>query len=140
MMRDSSDKPFSPLRLETWKSILDITKPQELYMYALTNPFKDFCEWSNVSGIKLSSFSESKDTFTSLQVLTNLYDLFSGFMNYFWSPPSLEEKHHIKRQSRSFPSGNAKIGASQSFCLRSWKADSLGDVQFLTASILAGST
>nr|GEY83752.1 putative reverse transcriptase domain-containing protein [Tanacetum cinerariifolium] len=35
--------------------------------------------------IKLSSFSESKDTFMSLQALTNLHDLFSGFMIYFWS-------------------------------------------------------
>ncbi|GKF16691.1 hypothetical protein Tco_0061609, partial [Tanacetum coccineum] len=48
------------------------------------NPFKDF-ERSNVSGIKLSLFSESDDTFTSLQALSNLHYLFSGFMDYFWS-------------------------------------------------------
>ncbi|GJW54331.1 hypothetical protein Tco_0098416 [Tanacetum coccineum] len=39
------------------------------------NPFKDF-EWSNVPGVKLSSFSESDDTFTSLQALSNLHYLF----------------------------------------------------------------
>ncbi|GJT45985.1 hypothetical protein Tco_0954700 [Tanacetum coccineum] len=49
-----------------------------------TNPFKDF-EWYNVPGIKPSSFSESDDTFTSLQALSNLNYLFSGFMDYFWS-------------------------------------------------------
>ncbi|GKC69325.1 hypothetical protein Tco_1115208, partial [Tanacetum coccineum] len=48
------------------------------------NPFKDF-ERSNVPGIKLSSISESDDTFTSLQALSNLYYLFCGFMDYFWS-------------------------------------------------------
>ncbi|GJS19549.1 hypothetical protein Tco_0448181, partial [Tanacetum coccineum] len=48
------------------------------------NSFKNF-EWSNVSWIKLSSFSESKDTLASLQALTKLYDLFSGFLNYSWS-------------------------------------------------------
>ncbi|GJT13671.1 hypothetical protein Tco_0860713, partial [Tanacetum coccineum] len=48
------------------------------------NPFKDF-ERSNVPRIKLSSFSESDDTFTSLQALSNLHYLFSGFMDYFWS-------------------------------------------------------
>ncbi|GJT52609.1 reverse transcriptase domain-containing protein [Tanacetum coccineum] len=48
------------------------------------NPFKD-SERSNVPGIKLSSFSESDDTFTSLQALLNFHYLFSGFMDYFWS-------------------------------------------------------
>ncbi|GKF56813.1 hypothetical protein Tco_0170350, partial [Tanacetum coccineum] len=48
------------------------------------NPFKDF-EWSNVPGVKLSSYSESDDSFTSLQALSNLHYLFSGFMDYFWS-------------------------------------------------------
>ncbi|GJT98476.1 hypothetical protein Tco_1093994 [Tanacetum coccineum] len=48
------------------------------------NPFKDF-ERSNVPRVKLSSFSESDDTFTSLQALSNLHYLFSGFMDYFWS-------------------------------------------------------
>ncbi|GKA33765.1 hypothetical protein Tco_0720194 [Tanacetum coccineum] len=48
------------------------------------NPFKDF-ERSNVPRVKLSSFSESDDIFTSLQALSNLHYLFSGFMDYFWS-------------------------------------------------------
>nr|GEW02067.1 hypothetical protein [Tanacetum cinerariifolium] len=48
------------------------------------NPVKDF-KWSNVPGVKLSLFYESNDTFTSLQALSNLHYLFSGFMNYFWS-------------------------------------------------------
>nr|GEY74894.1 reverse transcriptase domain-containing protein [Tanacetum cinerariifolium] len=48
------------------------------------NPFKDF-KWSNVSWVKISLFYESDDTFTSLQALSNLHYLFSGFMNYFWS-------------------------------------------------------
>nr|GEU48846.1 hypothetical protein [Tanacetum cinerariifolium] len=48
------------------------------------NPFKDF-KWSNVSWAKLSLFSESDDTFTSLQALSNFHYLFSGFMDYFWS-------------------------------------------------------
>nr|GEX43260.1 RNA-directed DNA polymerase, eukaryota [Tanacetum cinerariifolium] len=52
----------------------------------LANPIKDF-KWSNVSWIKLSLLSESDDTFTSLQALSNLYYLFSGFINYFWSIP-----------------------------------------------------
>ncbi|GJZ56437.1 hypothetical protein Tco_0611630 [Tanacetum coccineum] len=48
------------------------------------NLFKDF-ERSNVSRVKLSSFSESDNTFTSLQALSNLHYIFSGFMDYFWS-------------------------------------------------------
>ncbi|GJV95801.1 hypothetical protein Tco_1547378 [Tanacetum coccineum] len=48
------------------------------------NLFKDF-ERSNVPGIKLSSLSESDNTFTSLQALSNLHYLLSGFMDYFWS-------------------------------------------------------
>ncbi|GKE97995.1 hypothetical protein Tco_0021346, partial [Tanacetum coccineum] len=48
------------------------------------NPFKDL-KWSNVPGIKLSSLSESNDTFPSLQALSDLYYLFSGFMDYLWS-------------------------------------------------------
>ncbi|GKD60881.1 hypothetical protein Tco_1298390 [Tanacetum coccineum] len=47
-------------------------------------PFKDL-KWSNVPGVKLSSLSESDDTFPSLQALSNLYYLFSGFMDYLWS-------------------------------------------------------
>ncbi|GKD55508.1 hypothetical protein Tco_1288895 [Tanacetum coccineum] len=68
------------------ESIVDITelfrKLKSVCHWA--NPFKDF-KWSNVSGIKLSSFSKSEYTFTSLLALSNLYDLFSGFMDYFWS-------------------------------------------------------
>ncbi|GJW74404.1 hypothetical protein Tco_0133774 [Tanacetum coccineum] len=48
------------------------------------NLFKDF-ERSNVPRVKLSSFSELDDTITSLQALSNLHYLFSGFMDYFWS-------------------------------------------------------
>ncbi|GJW20257.1 hypothetical protein Tco_0030879 [Tanacetum coccineum] len=48
------------------------------------DPFKDL-KWSNVSGVKLSSLSESNDTFSSLQVLSDLYYLFGGFMDYLWS-------------------------------------------------------
>ncbi|GJU08310.1 hypothetical protein Tco_1124740 [Tanacetum coccineum] len=48
------------------------------------DPFKDL-EWSNVSGVKLSSLSESDDTFLSLQALSDFYYLFSGFMDYLWS-------------------------------------------------------
>ncbi|GJT12057.1 hypothetical protein Tco_0859099 [Tanacetum coccineum] len=48
------------------------------------NLFKHF-EWSNVPGVKLSSVSKLDDTFMSLQALSNLHYLFSGFMDYFWS-------------------------------------------------------
>nr|GEV18167.1 reverse transcriptase domain-containing protein [Tanacetum cinerariifolium] len=36
-------------------------------------------------GVKLSSLSESNDTFLSLQALLDLYYLFGGFMDYLWS-------------------------------------------------------
>ncbi|GKC17210.1 hypothetical protein Tco_1171755, partial [Tanacetum coccineum] len=49
-----------------------------------TDPIKDL-KWSNVPGVKLSSFSNSDDTFLSLQALSNLYYLFGGFMDYLWS-------------------------------------------------------
>nr|GEV49317.1 hypothetical protein [Tanacetum cinerariifolium] len=48
------------------------------------NPFKDL-KWSNVPGVKLSSLFESDDTFSSLQALSNLHYLFSGFIDYLWS-------------------------------------------------------
>nr|GEX11950.1 hypothetical protein [Tanacetum cinerariifolium] len=48
------------------------------------NLVKDF-KWSNVPGVKLFLFSKSDDSFSSLQALSNLYYLFSGFMDYFWS-------------------------------------------------------
>nr|GEY95424.1 hypothetical protein [Tanacetum cinerariifolium] len=48
------------------------------------DPFKDL-KWSNVPGVKLSLFSKSDDTFLSLQALSNLHYLFSGFMDYLWS-------------------------------------------------------
>ncbi|GJS30922.1 hypothetical protein Tco_0491542, partial [Tanacetum coccineum] len=48
------------------------------------DPFKDL-EWSNVPGVKLSSFFESDDTFSSLQALSNLHYLFGSFMDYLWS-------------------------------------------------------
>nr|GEU61104.1 reverse transcriptase domain-containing protein [Tanacetum cinerariifolium] len=42
-------------------------------------------KWSNILGIKLSSLSESDDTFSSLQALSDLNNLFGGFMDYLWS-------------------------------------------------------
>ncbi|GJZ09654.1 putative reverse transcriptase domain-containing protein [Tanacetum coccineum] len=54
-----------------------------------------------------------------LASVDELYDLFSGFLFYLWSSPNLEEMIIVNGQKLSFPSGNAKIGASQSFCLRS---------------------
>nr|GEY72991.1 retrovirus-related Pol polyprotein from transposon TNT 1-94 [Tanacetum cinerariifolium] len=42
-------------------------------------------KWSNVPGVKLSSFSESDDTLPSLQALSNLHYLFGGFLDYLWS-------------------------------------------------------
>ncbi|GJY34827.1 hypothetical protein Tco_0419296, partial [Tanacetum coccineum] len=68
------------------ESTMDITDPFRKLKFIChwANLFKDF-ERSNVLGIKLSSFSESDDTFTSLQALSNLHYLFSGFMDYFWS-------------------------------------------------------
>nr|GEW88919.1 RNA-directed DNA polymerase, eukaryota [Tanacetum cinerariifolium] len=64
----------------------------------LANPFKDF-EWSNVPRVKLSSFSKTNDTFSSLQALSNLHYFLSGFMNYFWScvkvkPPVVTKNSH----------------------------------------------
>ncbi|GKB92021.1 hypothetical protein Tco_0964293, partial [Tanacetum coccineum] len=48
------------------------------------DPFKDL-KWSNVPGVKLSSVSESDDTFSCLQALLDLNYLFDGFMDYLWS-------------------------------------------------------
>ncbi|GKD39882.1 hypothetical protein Tco_1260089 [Tanacetum coccineum] len=48
------------------------------------DPIKDL-KWYNVPRVKLFSLSESDDTFPSLQVLSDLYYLFSGFMDYLWS-------------------------------------------------------
>ncbi|GKC04655.1 hypothetical protein Tco_0996265 [Tanacetum coccineum] len=48
------------------------------------DPSKDL-KWSNVPGVKLSSLSKSDDTFLSLQTLSNLHYLFSGFIDYLWS-------------------------------------------------------
>ncbi|GJV85194.1 transposase, MuDR, MULE transposase domain protein [Tanacetum coccineum] len=48
------------------------------------DPFKDL-KWANVPEVKLSSLSESDDTFSSLQALSNLHYLFGGFMDYLWS-------------------------------------------------------
>ncbi|GJT82919.1 hypothetical protein Tco_1057261 [Tanacetum coccineum] len=42
-------------------------------------------KWPNVPRVKLSSLSESNDTFLSLQALLDLYYLFGGFMDYLWS-------------------------------------------------------
>ncbi|GKB42587.1 hypothetical protein Tco_0887529 [Tanacetum coccineum] len=48
------------------------------------DPFKDL-KWSNVPGFKLSSLSESDDTFSRLQALSNLHYLFGSFIDYLWS-------------------------------------------------------
>ncbi|GJY26732.1 hypothetical protein Tco_0401458 [Tanacetum coccineum] len=48
------------------------------------DPFKDL-KWSNVPGVKLSLLSESDNTFSSLQALSDLYYIFGGFMDYLWS-------------------------------------------------------
>ncbi|GKE95553.1 hypothetical protein Tco_1580408 [Tanacetum coccineum] len=48
------------------------------------DPIKDI-KWSNVPEVKLSSLSESDDTFPSLQALSDLYYLFGGFMDYLSS-------------------------------------------------------
>ncbi|GJV34069.1 hypothetical protein Tco_1394469 [Tanacetum coccineum] len=58
-------------------------KEAQVYM-PLGYPFKDL-KWSNVPRIKLSSLSESDDTFLSLQALSNFHYLFGGFMDYLWS-------------------------------------------------------
>nr|GEW79954.1 hypothetical protein [Tanacetum cinerariifolium] len=47
------------------------------------NTVKD-SKWSNILRVKLSSLSESDDTFSSLQTLSNLNYLFSIFMDYLW--------------------------------------------------------
>ncbi|GJY06100.1 gag-pol polyprotein [Tanacetum coccineum] len=72
----------STLGIQIGKALIPHFFGKFKFVYHWANPVKDF-EWSNVSGIKLSLFSKLKDTFTSLQALTNLYDLFSGFMDYF---------------------------------------------------------
>ncbi|GJW38383.1 hypothetical protein Tco_0064228 [Tanacetum coccineum] len=83
-MRDSSDKHF--LRFETWKVLwilLSFSGSSSLYA---TGPIPFQGIWIGLMYWDYaSSFSELKDTFTSLQALTNLYDLFNGFLNYFWS-------------------------------------------------------
>ncbi|GJZ25356.1 hypothetical protein Tco_0569609 [Tanacetum coccineum] len=57
--------------------------------------FKDL-KWSNVPGVKLSSFSESDDTFSCLQALSNLYLFFGGFMfisgPMSWTSPTLAQQ------------------------------------------------
>ncbi|GJX36173.1 hypothetical protein Tco_0247730 [Tanacetum coccineum] len=66
--------------------IVDITESSEAQLYKPPVPtLLDDLKWSNVLGVKLSSLSESDDTFLSLQALSNLYYLFSGFMDYLWS-------------------------------------------------------
>ncbi|GJY15104.1 reverse transcriptase domain-containing protein [Tanacetum coccineum] len=87
--------------IKMWKATVDITElfRKLKFICHWANPFKDF-ERSNVLGIKLSLFSESDDTFMSLQALSNLHYLFSGFMDYFWS--HLDGKYHSKQQNRHF--------------------------------------
>ncbi|GJT85950.1 hypothetical protein Tco_1067667 [Tanacetum coccineum] len=92
------------MKIRNVESIVDIPElfRKLKFICHWTNPFKDF-EWSNVPGIKLSSFSKSDDSFTrfspdigvtslpiscNLQALSNLHYLLSGFMDYFWSFPS----------------------------------------------------
>ncbi|GKA23251.1 hypothetical protein Tco_0709213 [Tanacetum coccineum] len=78
--------PFVNNMIRNVESTIDITElfRKLNFICHWANPFKDF-ERSNVPEFKLSSFSESNDTFTSLQALSNLHYLFSGFMDYFWS-------------------------------------------------------
>nr|GEU67728.1 hypothetical protein [Tanacetum cinerariifolium] len=45
------------------------------------DPFKNL-KWSNALGVKLSLFSESDDTFLSLQASSNLYYLLGGLLDY----------------------------------------------------------
>ncbi|GKB54148.1 hypothetical protein Tco_0904901 [Tanacetum coccineum] len=68
------------------EGVVDITKffKKLKFVCHWADPFKDL-KWSNVLGVKLSSLSESDDTFPSLQALSNFYYLFSGFMDYLWS-------------------------------------------------------
>ncbi|GJQ92885.1 hypothetical protein Tco_0004024 [Tanacetum coccineum] len=54
------------------------------FIFHWADPIEDL-KWSNVPGVKLSSLSESNDTFLSLQALLDLYYLFGGFMDYLWS-------------------------------------------------------
>ncbi|GKD57959.1 hypothetical protein Tco_1291346 [Tanacetum coccineum] len=81
---DSSDKHY--LEIRNVESTVDITKlfRKLKFICHWASPFKDF-KRSNVPRVKLLSFSESDDTFTSLQALSNLHYLLSGFMEYFWS-------------------------------------------------------
>ncbi|GKG10751.1 hypothetical protein Tco_0342151, partial [Tanacetum coccineum] len=68
------------------ESTVDITElfKKLKFICHWANPFKDF-ERSDVPRVKLSSFPESNDTFTSLQAFSNLHYLFNDFMDYFWS-------------------------------------------------------
>nr|GEY59319.1 hypothetical protein [Tanacetum cinerariifolium] len=68
------------------EGIVDITEffRKLKFICHWADPFKDL-NWSNVPGVKLSSLSKSDDTFSSLQALSDLYYLFSGFMYYLWS-------------------------------------------------------
>ncbi|GJZ99253.1 hypothetical protein Tco_0671804 [Tanacetum coccineum] len=66
------------------EGIVDITEffRKLKFVCHWANPIKDF-KWSNVPRVKLSSLSKSDDTFSSLQALLDLYNLFDGFMDYF---------------------------------------------------------
>ncbi|GJV62398.1 hypothetical protein Tco_1468498 [Tanacetum coccineum] len=53
--------PFCTPVQEVVESFIGMTR-KLYFIFHWANPFKDF-EWSNVPGVKLSSFSESDDTF-----------------------------------------------------------------------------
>nr|GEV74665.1 hypothetical protein [Tanacetum cinerariifolium] len=68
------------------EGIVDITEffRKLKFVCHWSDPIKDF-KWSNVPGVKLSPLSESDDTFSSLQVLSDLNYLFGCFMGYLLS-------------------------------------------------------
>ncbi|GJV82611.1 hypothetical protein Tco_1522509 [Tanacetum coccineum] len=87
----SSIKAREIVDIRNVESTMDITEffRKLKFICHCANLFKDF-EMSNVPWVKLFSFSKSDDTFTSLQALSNLHYLFSGFMDYFWSQSGRE--------------------------------------------------
>ncbi|GJY28754.1 reverse transcriptase domain-containing protein [Tanacetum coccineum] len=94
MMKDSSDKHF--LRLEMW-ILLSFLGSSSLY--ATGSIRSRIFEWSNVSGIKLSSFSESKDIFASVDefALTAKKVFDAGF---FW-PSIYKDAHELVKNCDS---------------------------------------
>ncbi|GJS18366.1 hypothetical protein Tco_0412838 [Tanacetum coccineum] len=73
------------------ESIVDVTELfRKLKLYPLAKRSKDIRKVANYHGLTFFPVSpESDDTFMSLQALSNLHYLFSGFMDYFYSPSEL---------------------------------------------------